>query len=80
MPPEPLDPARADKCEARIEARFDKVDAMIEKSGARLIAAMQQRHDRLDTRLAKLESGFRLMIGLQVTTLLAVLGLAARLI
>ena len=71
---------RTDKFEARTEARFEKVEAMIEKSEARVMAAMQQLYDQLAKRVDKLESGFRWMIGLQVTTIVAVLGLAARLI
>ncbi|HEY1150663.1 MAG TPA: hypothetical protein VGF27_18935 [Pseudoduganella sp.] len=72
--------ARVDKLEARTDARFDKVEAMIEKSEARVMAAMKQLYDQLDKRVDKLETGFRWMIGLQVTTIMAVLGLAARLI
>jgi exonuclease VII large subunit len=72
--------ARFERLEERIDARFEKSDvrteALIEKSEARVMATIQQ----LDKRVDKLESGFRWIIGLQVTTILAVLSLAARLI
>ena len=75
--------ARFDKVDARfdkVDARFDKVESMIDKSEARGMAAMRQLYDQLEKRVDKLESGFRWQIGLQVTTLVGVLGLAARLI
>lgn len=70
---------RANKFVADVEARFEKVESLVEKSVARVMAALQQCYAQREKRIERLESGFRRLVGLQVTTLVAALGLAAKL-